>query len=213
MDIVWYGQACFKLKGKTASVVIDPYDSDFTGLKGPKTLEADLVAITHSHADHNSLKLIAGEPLVLEGPGEYEAKGVSVIGVSTFHDTNQGAERGKNTVFNIELDNMHIVHLGDLGHALNDQQIESIGDVDILLVPVGSVFTIDAKVAAQVVSSLEPRIIIPMHFFLPGLKFHLEGVEAFLKEMGVENIEPLSKFSITKDKLPEEPQVVVLSKT
>lgn len=212
MDIYFYGQACFKLKGKTATVFIDPYKEDFTGLKLPKDLSADIAISTHNHDDHNNLDAITDTALKVSGPGEYEVKGVSVTGVSTFHDKEKGTQRGRNTVYNISVDGLNIVHLGDLGDKLTEEQIEEIGSTDVLLVPVGSVYTIDAKTASDVVSQLEPKIVIPMHYGLPGLKFELEPVENFLKEMGFDNVEPVSKLSTTKDKLPGELQVVLLNK-
>lgn len=212
MDIYFYGQAMFKLKGKNAAVFVDPYKSEFTGLKLPKDLSADLAISTHNHDDHNNLEVITDAALRITGPGEYEVKGVSVIGVSTFHDKENGTQRGRNTVYNISIDGLNIVHLGDLGHKLSEEQIEEIGSTDILLVPVGSVYTIDAKAASDVVSQLEPKIVIPMHYGLPGLKFELEPVENFLKEMGFDAVEGQPKLSITKDKLPDELQVVVLNK-
>ncbi len=216
MDIYFYGQAMFKIKGKTATLVIDPFDPNVTGLKLPKPadLEADAVLVTHNHPDHNNLAALPGEPLQVLGPGEYEIKGASINGISVFHDKVQGAERGKNTIYHINIDGLNIVHLGDLGHVLNEEQTQGIDDVDILLIPVGGNYTIDAKAASEVVSQLEPSIIIPMHYGgLPGLKVDLAPVEEFLKEMGSENVQPQSKLYVTKDKLPEEPQVVVLSKS
>lgn len=222
MDIYFYGQACFKLKGKTATVFIDPYKADFTGLKLPKDLSADLAISTHNHDDHNNVEEITDAVLKITGPGEYEVKGVSVTGVSTFHDKQslasdeakeEGSPRVRNTIYNISIDGLNIVHLGDLGHKLTEEQIDELGSTDILLVPVGSVYTIDAKAASDVVSQLEPKIVIPMHYSLPGLKFELEPVENFLKEMGFENAEGQPKLSITKDKLPDELQVVVLNKS
>lgn len=215
VDIIWFGQAFFKLKGKTATVVVDPFDPDFTGLKFPKDPSADVVLKTHDHQDHSNTKAIPGNPLVFEGPGEYESKGVVITGVKSFHDKSEGSERGLNTIYNIFLDGLNIVHLGDLGQdKLTENQVQEIDKTDILLIPVGSIYTIDGKVAAGIVSQLEPKIIIPMHFGgIEGLKFPLETVENFLKEMGTEGVEPVSKLSITKDKLPEEPMVVVLSKS
>ena len=213
MDIYFYGQACFKLKGKNASVLIDPYKSEFTGLKLPRDLSADLALSTHNHDDHNNLEAATETVLKITGPGEYEVKGVSVTGVSTFHDEENGTQRGKNTVYNISIDGLNIVHLGDLGQKLSEEQLDEIGETDILLVPVGGVYTIDAKTASDVVSQLEPKIVIPMHYMLPGLKFELAPLEAFLKELGFESAEPQPKLSITRDKLPEELQVVVLSKS
>lgn len=222
MDIYFLGQACFKIKGKTATVIIDPYDPDMLGLKLPKDMEADIGIKTHDHPDHNNLKAISGDPVLVTGPGEYEIKGVAISGVQVFHDKqsfpsgegkSNGSERGKNTVYNIYIDGLNIVHCGDLGHTFSEDQVEEIGQTDILMVPVGSVYTIDAKDATEVVSQLEPRIILPMHYGgIPGLKVELDPVEKFLKEMGVENPETLPKLSITKDKLPDEPKVILLNK-
>lgn len=217
MDIYWGGQASFRLKGKTATVILDPFDPDFVGLKFPKDWQADVVLSSHEHQDHNNTSSISSpkgaSPAVFKDPGEYEVGGVVITGISSFHDNSSGSERGLNTIFHLMFDNLNIVHLGDLGQSrLSEEQIIQIGEVDILLVPVGSVYTIDGKAAAEIVSQLEPKIIIPMHFFLEGLKFELDGVEKFLKEMGVENVTPQPKLSVTKDRLPEEPQVVVLSK-
>lgn len=216
MDIYWLGQACFKLKGKNSTVLIDPYDANFTGLKLPKDLSADIVLSTHEHEDHNNTQAVGTvdghEPMVFKESGEYEVSGVIITGISSFHDNTQGSERGLNTIFHIILDGLNIVHLGDLGQSkLTEEQIAQISETDILLVPVGSIYTIDGKGASDVVAQLEPKIIIPMHYKIEGLKFELEGVEKFLKEMGVENVVAQPKLLITKDKLPEEPMVVVLS--
>ncbi|MBI2595152.1 MBL fold metallo-hydrolase [Candidatus Daviesbacteria bacterium] len=212
MDIYWYGQACFKIKGKNATIFIDPFKPDFTGLKLPKDMEADIALSTHDHDDHNNLEAVLSNPVKISGPGEYEAKGVSIIGIQVAHDGTGGLDRGKNTVYNIMVDGLNIVHLGDLGHKLSEDQVQEIGSTDILMAPVGGIYTVGAKEAEEIIVQLEPKIIIPMHYLIPGLKFELEGVEHFLKDMG-EGSEPLPKLSITKDKLPEEPKVVVLNKS
>lgn len=213
MDIYWFGQACFKLKGKNATIITDPFDPEFVGLKFPKDETADVVLISHSHQDHNFSKGIAGDPKIFSGPGEYEVQGVTVTGVASFHDKTQGKERGNNTIFHTLIDGLNVVHLGDFGQSsLTEEQIETIDTTDVLLIPVGGIFTIDGKEAAGIVAVLEPKIIVPMHFWLDGLKFELEGVDKFLKEMGAENVLAQPKLSITKEKLPEEPMVVVLSK-
>ncbi len=218
MDIFWFGQACIKIKGKNATVLIDPYDPDMTGLKLPKDLSADVCLTTHEHADHNFTSLATdikgGKPMVFNKPGEYEIAGAVITGVSSFHDNSGGTERGTNIIFQLMIDRLNIAHLGDLGQSkLTEEQITQIGQVDILFIPVGGVYTIDGKVAAAIVAQLEPKIIIPIHYKIEGLKFELEGVENFLKEMGAEAVTPLPKLSITKEKLPEESQVVVLSKS
>lgn len=218
MDIYWGGQSFFKIKGKHASVIIDPFDPEYTGLKSPKDLTADMVLLSHGHQDHNSSGLIttqSGEkPMVFADCGEYEVGGIVVTGISSFHDNTQGSERGKNIIYHLMIDGLNIVHLGDLGQSkLTEEQISEIGSIDILLIPVGSIYTIDAKTAAVIVSQLEPKIIIPMHYKIEDLKFELEGCEGFLKEMGAEAVVPVPKLSITKDKLPEEPIVIVLAKS
>ncbi len=216
MDIYFYGQACFKLKGKTTSVVIDPYDPEFVGLKLPK-LEADIVLTTHTHEDHNNVSAVKTEsgdtPFVIAGPGEYEKSGVAIVGVNSFHDASNGSERGRNTMYCVTIDEVKVAHLGDLGQEkLTDEQMEELGSVDVLLIPVGGTFTIDAKKAAAIVAQIEPKIIIPMHYLLPGLKFQLDPADNFLKEMGIESKEEIAKLSISRDKIPEETQVVMLAK-
>lgn len=210
MEIFWLGQACFKLKGKNAIVLIDPYDPDFTGLKISKDLSSDVVLVSHDHKDHN----FTSSPMVFDKPGEYEVAGVVITGINSFHDNSEGSERGTNVIFHLLFDGLDIVHLGDLGQSkLTEQQIAEIGQTDILLIPVGSIYTIDAEAASDIVSQLEPKIIIPMHYKIEGLKFELDGVDKFLKEMGAENIVPQPKLSISQDKLPEEPQVILLAKS
>lgn len=211
MDIYWYGQSCFKLKGKNSAVLLDPYDPDYTGFKLPKDLSSDVVLISHNHKDHN---FSSNAPMVFDKPGEYEVAGAVITAINSFHDNTEGSERGANIIFHMLLDGLNIVHLGDLGQArLTEEQIAIIGQTDILLIPVGGVYTINGKIASDIVSQLEPKIIIPMHYKIEELKFELESADGFLKEMGAENVVPQPKLSITKDKLPEEPQVILLSRS
>lgn len=213
MEIIFLGHSSFKLKGKIATLITDPFGPQI-GFKFPK-VEADIVTISHNHEDHNQAELVGGEPFVISGPGEYEVEGISVFGVSTFHDQKRGSERGQNTAYLIEMDGLRICHLGDLGHKLEDKQLEELNGVDILLIPAGGFYTIGPTEAAQVVSQLDPKIVIPMHFNSPKLNQEIFGklssVEVFLKEMGEEAI-PEPKISITPDKLPEELKVVVLER-
>ncbi len=211
MDIIWHGQALFKLKGKNATVIIDPFDPEAVGLKLPKDLEANVVLKSHDHKDHSNVTGVKGEPMVFEGPGEYEVKGVVITGVPSFHDNSQGSERGLNIIFHINIDGVNVVHMGDFGQSqLTEEQISELGQVDVLLVPVGGVYTITGDQAAKIASQLEPKIIIPMHYMIEGLKPGLETAEKFLKEMGAESLEAQPKLSVTKDRLPDEPMVVVL---
>lgn len=214
MDIYPLGHASFRVKGKNATVVTDPFDGDMVGLKFPKVDEVDIVTVSHDHPDHNAVANIVGTPFIVKGPGEYEVKGVTIIGVPTYHDEKNGEERGRNTVYKFTVDGLNICHLGDLGHKLTDANVEQLGDVDILFVPVGGFYTIDAKTAAAVVAQIEPYVVIPMHYNRKGMNpkvfEQVSGVDQFLKEMGVETSEPQSKYSVTKDKLPENTTVVVL---
>lgn len=217
VDIWWYGQACFKIKGKSASLVIDPYSADFTGLK-PLKADGDIVCVTHDHGDHNDVSAVKSSEegknvFEIKGPGEYEISGVNIVGIPSFHDDKEGAERGKNTIYLVTIDEVNIVHLGDLGQKkLNQNQIEELTLCDVLMIPVGGVYTIEAKDAPDIIAQLEPKIIIPMHYKVEGLKFDLAAVSDFLKAMGKENVEAVSKVSISREKLPEESEVVLLEK-
>ncbi len=194
-------------------IVTDPFDDSY-GLKVVKT-PADIVTISHDHHDHNNLAAIKGEPFVITQPGEYETKGIFVYGIPTFHDDTEGKDRGLNTIYRINIEGLNLVHLGDLGHVLNNEQLEKLGNVDILCIPVGGIFTIDAKVANRIISDIEPRIILPMHYQLPGLKFKskakLGSVDDFLKIAGLPS-EKVDKLKITKKDLPQEgAKIVVLT--
>lgn len=207
MDITYLGHSSFKLKGKGASVVTDPYSNE-TGLKYPK-VEADIVTISHEHPDHNNFKGVGGEPKIINGAGEYEIGGVSIFGVPSYHDEKGGEERGRNTIYVINVDGVNVCHLGDLGHKLTSTELDEIGTVDVLLIPVGGVYTIDAAGAVEVVSQLESSVVIPMHYKTAGLKYELGAVEDFLKEIGTEPLKDV-KFTVTPMTLPETMQVVVL---
>lgn len=214
VDIWWYGQACFKVRGKNASLVFDPYDPAYTGLK-PQKLDANIVCVTHDHGDHNNASSVKGSddevPFVILGPGEYEKSGVNIIGISSFHDDKMGAERGKNIIYLATIDDVNIVHLGDLGQKkLTQDQIEELTICDVLMIPVGGVYTISAKDTPDIIASLEPKIVIPMHYKIPRLKFGLDSVDGFLKAMGKEDIQTQNKLSVSKEKLPDELEISVL---
>lgn len=213
MEITHLGHSSFKIRGKQVVLVTDPFDPDMVGIKFPK-LQADVVTVSHKHRDHSFKSAVEGTPLIIAGPGEYEVKGAKIIGVSTFHDSQNGEVRGKNTVYRLEIDGVSLVHCGDLGHKFDDGQLETLDGANILLVPVGGFYTIDASVASEVVSQIDPDIIIPMHYNDSRLKQEnfgkLTGVDVFLKQMGKEGITPQQKLTITKDRLPNEPLVVVL---
>ncbi|MDP2734790.1 MAG: MBL fold metallo-hydrolase [bacterium] len=217
MQLTWKGQACFYItasKGNKEQVriLIDPYE-DSLGLKlSPQ--EADLVLVTHQHFDHNNVKAAKGEPFVIDSPGEYEAKGVFVQGIPSFHDDVQGKERGTNTIYTLTVEGITLCHMGDFGQKeLAPEQVEKIGQVHVLLIPVGGTYTIGGKEAGKIISQIEPRYIIPMHYALPRLKTKLAPVEEFLRAMGRRNVEEQQKLVLKeKDVMGEreEAEIVVL---
>lgn len=208
MEIHPLGHSSFRLRGKQASVVTDPYGAKGITTKFPKNIEADIVTISHDHEDHNAANLVGGSPFVIRGPGEYEIKGIAVIGVASFHDSEEGVARGRNTMYRIEIDNIKFAHLGDIGHVLTSAQLDALDGVDVLFVPIGGVYTVDAEKAAQIISDIEPKIVIPMHDSRSNPE--LGTLETFLKKMNKEAVVPVPKLSVSRDKLPAVMEVVVL---
>ena len=208
MDVTWLGHGCFRLRGKNAAVVTDPYPPTI-GLKLSR-MDADLVTVSHEHDDHTYTQVVRDGAYEVRGPGEYEVAGVSVIGLPTYHDAEKGAKEGRNTVYLIEMDDVRICHLGDLGHKLDDAEAEAVSSPDVLLVPVGGRTTMNAEQAAEVVRQLEPRYVVPMHYAIPGLKLQLDPVDRFLKEMGVTSPEAQPKLSVQKSSVTEYETKVVL---
>lgn len=206
MQIQWLGQSCFKLQTKhqdqDITIITDPVGESI-GIKMGKH-HADIVTISHQHDDHNNLDAIKDDPFVIDHPGEYETKGIFVYGIPSYHDDKQGAERGLNTMYYIKAEEMHILHLGDIGHPLTDDQLERISKVDILFIPVGGTYTINADKAIEIIGQLEPRIVIPMHYMIPGLKDDkMDPVEKFIKASGLP-AEKMDKFKIAKKDLPQD---------
>lgn len=186
MEIKYLGHASFFVKGREAKMVFDPFTPTYVGLPF-KSLDCDIVCVSHDHDDHNNVSGLEGNPYVIKGPGEYEVKGVNIVGIQSFHDEEDGKKRGRNTIYLVEMDGLFLCHLGDLGHKLSDSQLSLLDKVDILFVPVGGFYTIDSKVAVEVISQIEPRIIIPMHYRVTGMKPNfneLSTLEDFLKEVG-----------------------------
>lgn len=212
MEITRLGHSSFKIRGKQATVITDPFDPKMLGIKFPK-VEARIVTVSHNHNDHNNTGVIEGNPFIITGPGEYEIADVFIRGIPTHHDNKYGEERGKNTIYKIEIDGVRLAHLGDLGHKLSDEQLDQLGDVDVLMIPVGGVYTIDAKKASEVVAQIEPHIVIPMHYNEDRLDREafgkLSSVEEFFKEMG-KSVNTAPKLLISKDKIPVELEVIAL---
>ena len=209
MDVTWLGHGCFRLRGRGAAVVTDPYPPAI-GLKLSR-MDAEVVTVSHEHDNHNYTQVVREGAYEIHGPGEYEVAGVSVIGIPTYHDDSKGAKEGRNTVYLIEIDDVRVCHLGDLGHKLDDAEAEAVATPDVLLVPVGGRSAINGAQAAEVVRQLEPRYVVPMHYAIPGLKVELDPIDRFLKEMGVAASEVQPKLAVQKSSVSEyETKVVVL---
>ncbi len=212
--IQWAGQSCFSIsvsnsKDHSADIVIDPFDESY-GLKPPK-FSADITLVTHEHKDHNNVKALKGGAFVINGPGEYEVKGVFVQGISSFHDDEEGKKRGQNTIYVFEAEGIRFCHLGDFGEKqLSDEQLEKIDSVDVLMIPVGGTYTIDSQGAQKVISQIEPLVAIPMHYALPNLNIKLDSVDKFLKTMGKNKIEPVDKFTVKASTLPKDTMEIVV---
>jgi L-ascorbate metabolism protein UlaG (beta-lactamase superfamily) len=209
MDIFWLGHSCFRIKGNSATLITDPYSPETGYTMGKQT--ARIVTVSHSHPGHSYVQAVGDEPKAVLGPGEYEISGVLIVGFKTYHDTEKGEKRGKNTVYIIHMDELSICHLGDLGHSLTSDQLEELEDVDVLFIPVGGVSTIDGAKAAEVVRQIEPKIVIPMHYQTEALKRQLNPVDLFLKEIGAKDIEVQPKLTVNKSNLPQSMQVSLLS--
>ncbi|MFH1827300.1 MAG: MBL fold metallo-hydrolase [bacterium] len=215
MVIKHLGHASFLIKTKNATIITDPYDEEMVGLKFPR-VEADIVTVSHNHKDHNQTKNIKGEPLILDWPGEFEKKEVRIFGYKTYHDKKKGEERGENILYKFESEGISILHCGDLGEIPDQSLIDSIGDIDILLVPVGGFYTIDADDAKEICLKIEPSVIIPMHYGDARLNQKtfekLAPVDEFLKKIGAEKKEPVEELKVNKEELIEEESKVIVMK-
>lgn len=210
MELVWYGHACFRLRGRDATVITDPFDRRL-GLPVPR-VQANIVTVSSDRPDHSNVAAVGGSPKVIDGPGEYDIAGVVIAGIAT-HTRESGRARSprqRNTAYVIEIDGLTVCHLGDLAEVPDASVVEQIGNVDVLLVPVGGRETIGAAQAAEVISLLEPRLVIPMHFRTPELPVELDPLEPFAKEMGLKELQPQPRLSLSSGSLPEETEVVLL---
>jgi L-ascorbate metabolism protein UlaG (beta-lactamase superfamily) len=215
MDITWYGLSCFRIREAGVTVVCDPYDRT-VGLQIPK-VRADIITVSHEMPGHNSVDRVGGEPKVLRGPGEYEIKNVFITGATTFHKRRKDALPDRNIVFFFDFGDLTVGHLGDLGEIPTQSEIEelNLGEIDVLMVPVGGAETLDPTRAVEVIGMFEPRLVIPMHYHQPELSAlwaaNLEPVDKFLRELGTTAPEPQEMIKISKSSLPEETQVALLS--
>lgn len=202
----WLGHACFYCQGEGVRLLTDPFDPQ-VGYPLPD-MEADVVTVSHDHYDHNAVSVLRGCPEVVRSPGVHLVKGLEIRGFSVFHDEAGGARRGKNTIYVWEMDGARLCHLGDLGHLLDETTVERIGMVDILMVPVGGVYTIDAAGARRVVEQLNPRLVFPMHYRTPHLSFKLGPLEDFTRRF--ERVRQEKTWEGTAESLPGKQEVVVL---
>ena len=211
MEITWYGMSCFRLTERgLATVVTDPYDHRIAGLEALK-LKADIVTISHDAPGHNFESGVKGKSHVIRTPGEYEIGGVFITGVQTNGHTKTEADEPRNTLYVFDFDGVTVAHLGDLRRVPSQAEIEALDNVSVALVPVGGGGGLTSAKATEVISLLEPNIVIPMHYGMPGLNLKLAPVAKFLKEMGLAAAEPQPSLKITRGTLPEETRVVVLA--
>jgi L-ascorbate metabolism protein UlaG (beta-lactamase superfamily) len=209
MEITWLGHSCFLIKGKEKTIITDPCHPDLGYRLGePK---ADIATLSHFHPGHSYIEGVADDPKQIKSPGEYEIGGTFITGVASFHDDKKGELRGKNTIYVIEMDDITLCHLGDLGHPLDPHLIEELGDIDILFLPVGEVSTISIDTAVEIVRQLEPPIVIPMHYKTEAFTGNLSLLDKFLDKMRIRELEAKPKLSITSSSLPTTTQTIVLN--
>jgi L-ascorbate metabolism protein UlaG (beta-lactamase superfamily) len=211
VKVKWIGHACFLITANNGvRVIVDPYAVGGGINYSPIKETADVVVVSHDHSDHNNVSAVKGNPEVVKDGGEETAKGIRFKGIATYHDASRGGQRGPNVVFCFSIDDVNFCHLGDLGHELSAEEVEQIGAVDILFIPVGGFFTIDAAVASQVCDRLKPRIAIPMHFKTRGCTYSIAGVEDFLKDK--HNVKRIggSEVEFEQQKLPAHTEIVLL---
>ena len=208
MEITWLGHACFRIRAKEATVVTDPCDKSTGYSLGRPT--ADIVTVSIHDRAHDYTEGVAGSPRVIDGPGEFEIAHASIVGITTYRGRGRQIESGRNVAYVIELEDLRIGHLGGIGHVPTSDQLEEMSNVDVLLVPVGGGESLDASLAAETVSLIEPKLVIPMHYKTDIEKTKLDPVDRFLKEMGATATQPQAKLSVTRSSLPGETQVLVL---
>ena len=211
MKVKWLGHSCFLVTSKgSVRIITDPYVVGGDINYSPIEETADIVVVSHGHDDHSNVSAVQGKPEVVRDNGIRTAKGIQFRGIATYHDTSQGTQRGPNTVFCFTVDDMKLCHLGDLGHVLSPGQVNEIGTVDILFIPVGGFYTIDASIASRICDQLKPKVVIPMHFKTPKCAYPIAGVGDFLK--GKKNVRRVgdSEVEFEREKLPAATEIVLL---
>ncbi|OGR27640.1 MAG: hypothetical protein A2139_11470 [Desulfobacca sp. RBG_16_60_12] len=215
MEITWFGHSCFRLRERDAAVVTDPFDKSL-GYELPR-VRADVVTVSHDHPHHSYADAVKGEFKLVDSPGEYEIKSVFITGIATYPTRRRRKSNGdeeedtRNVIFVVDFDGLTVCHLGDLAQVPTQTQVEALSDVDILIVPVGGGGSLNASQAAEIISLVEPYIVIPMHYKTDAISLKLDKVDKFLKEMGAPRIEPVDTLKVTKASLPTEMQVALLN--
>lgn len=208
MHIRWLGHSCFLFTNQEGlRVLTDPFNEK-VGYPAPH-VETDIVTVSHHHHDHDSVHVLPGKPHIIDAKGLHNYSGLTIQGTETFHDTEQGAKRGKNILFSFSMDGVRVVHLGDLGHLLSPDQLTDVGQADIACIPVGGFYTIDAEHAYQVIQQLNPKIVLPMHYKLDNtINLPIEGIEPFLTHFT--QIKKAKTLDISTASLPQSQEVIVL---
>ena len=208
-EIRWFGHNCFRIRAREAIVLMDPVGKK-TGY-APAKQTADIVTVSHTDPESSNLQMVKPEYALIDGPGEYELHAIFIRGMRTYHDKAKGAERGYNTIFEVDIDGLRIVHLGDLGHPLNDAAVEALENIDILFAPAGGGGTsLSAAEVAEVVGNISPKMVIPMRYRTAKGDKDLEEVEAFCKQLGIEMPQPVEKLTVKPSDLSDQMQIVLL---
>ena len=209
MKIKWLGHASFLITSDSGTrIITDPYTTRQDLAYGEIKESADIVTVSHEHGDHNNVAAVGGNPEVVRGTTE--VKGIKFKGIPTYHDDAKGSKRGNNTMLCFEVDGVKVCHLGDLGHPLSDEQVNELGEMDVLLIPVGGFYTIDATTASQACDQLKPRVIIPMHFKNNKCNFPISGVDEFIKGKSNVTQPDASEVEFKAGELPAPAQIMVL---
>jgi L-ascorbate metabolism protein UlaG (beta-lactamase superfamily) len=210
MEITWYGHSCFRLTERNyATVVTDPFDHKAVGYDALK-LKADIVTVSHDAPGHNNMDAVKGSEHIIDGAGEFEIGGVFITAVQTAGGGKKTKDKSRNTLYVFDYEGITVAHLGDLLEVPTQSEVEALGTVNVLLLPVGGGNSLNAAKAAEVVSTIEPNIVIPMHYATDNAKVKLEPLSKFLKEMGLGKVESLPSLKATRSSLPQETKVVVL---
>ncbi|RZN63220.1 MBL fold metallo-hydrolase [Methanonatronarchaeum sp. AMET6-2] len=206
MEIKWWGHACFEIRNNS-TVVTDPHDGKSIGLEKPEP-EADVTLISHDHYDHNATSTVKGNPVTITNVGGSTARGIKIKGIKTYHDKSNGKQRGENLIFTFKINNTKFCHLGDLGQIPSEETIQKTGEIDVLFIPVGGNFTINAEEAKETIKLIKPKIAIPMHYKLPGLTVPIDGVDRFKNQL--KEYEEVQNPYKLPDQLPQETEIKII---